>query len=40
LKEEVAKKSKLIRWSVVQDVLFEKMVEALDIPLVRFLSPA
>jgi hypothetical protein len=40
LKEEVAKKSKLIRWSVVQDVLFDKMVEALDIPLVTFLSPA
>ncbi len=40
LKEEVAKKSKLIRWSAVQDVLFEKMVEALDIPVVTFLSPA
>jgi hypothetical protein len=40
LKEEVAKKSKLIRWSAVEDVLFEKTVEALDIPLLTFLLPA
>ncbi len=40
LKEEVAKKSKLIRWSAVQDVLFEKTVEALDIPVLTFLLPA
>jgi len=40
LKQEVAKKSKLIRWSAVQDVLFEKTVEALDIPVLTFLSPA
>jgi len=40
LKEEVAEKSKLIRWSAVQDVLFEKTVEALDIPLLTFLLPA
>jgi hypothetical protein len=40
LKEEVAKKSKLIRWSAVQDVLFEKTVEALDIPVLTFLTPA
>lgn len=40
LKEEVAKKSQLIRWSVVQDVLFEKTVDALDIPVLTFLVPA
>jgi len=40
LKEEVAKKSRLIRWSAVQDVLFEKTVEALDIPVLTFLLPA
>jgi len=40
LKEQVAKKSKLIQWSAVQDVLFEKTVEALDIPLLTFLLPA
>ncbi len=40
LKEEVAKKSQLIRWSAVQDVLFEKTVEALDIPVLTFLVPA
>ena len=40
LKEEVAKKSRLIRWSAVQDVLFEKTVEVLDIPVLTFLSPA
>jgi hypothetical protein len=40
LKEEVARKSRLIRWSAVQDVLFEKTVEALDIPVLAFLSPA
>jgi len=40
LKEEVAKKSKLIRWSAVQDVLLEKTVETLDIPLLTFPLPA
>ena len=40
VREELAKKSKLIRWSVVQDVIFDKTVEALDIPLLTFLSPA
>ncbi len=40
LKEEVAKKSKLIQWSAVQDVLFEKTEEALDIPVLTFLLPA
>jgi hypothetical protein len=40
LKEEIAKKSRLIRWSAVQDVLFEKTVEALDIPVLTFLLPA
>jgi hypothetical protein len=40
LKGEVAKKSRLIRWSAVQDVLFEKTVEALDIPVLTFLLPA
>jgi len=40
LKEEVAKKSKLIRWSAIEDVLFERTVEALDIPVLTFLMPA
>jgi hypothetical protein len=40
LKEEVAKKSKLIRWSVVEDVLVDKTVEVLDIPVLTFLLPA
>jgi ABC-type transport system involved in cytochrome bd biosynthesis fused ATPase/permease subunit len=40
LKEELAKKSKLIQWSVVRDVLFDKTVEMLDIPLLTFLQPA
>jgi hypothetical protein len=40
LKEEVAKKSRLIRWSAVEDVLFEKTVETLDIPVLTFLLPA
>jgi hypothetical protein len=40
LKEEVAKKSKLIQWSAVQDVLFETTIEALDIPVLTFLLPA
>jgi len=40
LKEEVAKKSKLIRWSAIEDVLFERTVEALDIPVLTFLLPA
>ncbi len=40
LKKEVTNKSKLIRWSAVQDVLLEKTVEALDIPVLTFLLPA
>lgn len=40
LKEEVAKKSSLIPWSVVEDVLLEKTIEALDIPVLTFLLPA
>jgi len=40
LKDEVAKKSRLIRWSAVQDVLFEKTVDVLDIPVLTFLLPA
>jgi hypothetical protein len=40
LKEEVAKKSKLVRWSVVEDVLVDKTVEVLDIPVLTFLLPA
>jgi hypothetical protein len=40
LKEEIAKKSRLIRWSAVKDVLFERTVEALDIPVLTFLMPA
>jgi len=40
LKEELAKKSKLIQWSVVRDVLVDKVVEMLDIPLLDFLVPA
>ena len=40
LKEEVAKISRLIRWSAVEDVLFERTVETLDIPVLTFLLPA
>ncbi|PYR97158.1 MAG: hypothetical protein DMG16_25615 [Acidobacteria bacterium] len=40
LKEEVAKKSRLIQWSAVQDVLVEKTLEAVDIPVLTFLLPA
>jgi hypothetical protein len=40
LKEEIAKKSRLIRWSAVEDILFEKTIEALDIPVLTFLLPA
>jgi hypothetical protein len=40
LKEEIAKKSRLIQWSAVKDVLFERTVEALDIPVRAFLMPA
>lgn len=40
VKEELSKKSKLIKWSAVQDVIFDKTVEALDIPLLTFLAPA
>jgi hypothetical protein len=40
LKEEIAKKSRLIQWSAVEDVLFERIVEALDIPVLTFLMPA
>ncbi len=40
LKEEIAKKSRLIQWSAVEDVLFERTVEALDIPVLTFLMPA
>jgi len=40
LKEELAKKSKLIQWQVVRDVLVDKTVEMLDIPLLNFLLPA
>jgi hypothetical protein len=40
LKENLAKKSKLIRWDAVKDVLAEKTVEMLDIPMVKVLFPA
>jgi hypothetical protein len=40
LKEEIAKKSRLIQWSAAEDVLFERTVEALDIPVLTFLMPA
>jgi len=40
LKEDLAKKSKLIRWDAVADVLAEKAVEALDIPVMKLLLPA
>jgi hypothetical protein len=40
LKEELARKSKLIQWNVVRDILFDKTVEMLDIPLRTFLVPA
>jgi len=40
LKVNLAKKSKLIQWDSVEDVLAEKIVEMLDIPLVKALFPA
>jgi hypothetical protein len=40
LKENLAKKSKLIQWDAVKDVLAEKTVEMLDIPMVNVLFPA
>jgi len=40
LKEELAKKSKFVRWSVVEEVLIDKTVEVLDIPVLTFLLPA
>jgi hypothetical protein len=40
LKEELSRKSKLIQWSVVRDILFDKTVKMLDIPLLTFLLPA
>lgn len=40
LKENLAKKSKLIQWDAVKEVLAEKTVEMLDIPVVRILFPA
>jgi hypothetical protein len=40
LKQALEKKSSLIRWDAVKDVLAEKTVEALDIPAVTFLFPA
>ncbi len=40
LKEDLARKSSLIRWNVVRDIVFDKTVEMLDIPLLTFLLPA
>src|SRR6266568_2006812 len=40
LKAEVAKKSKLIKWDVVTDVLMDRVVEMSDIPLAEILLPA
>jgi hypothetical protein len=40
LKEKIAEKSKLIRWDAVKDVLANKAVESLDIPVVKLLFPA
>jgi hypothetical protein len=40
LKEKVRKKSSLIRWSVVEDILVERTVAVLDIPVLTFLLPA
>lgn len=40
LKANLAKTSKLIRWNVVKDVLAEKTVEMLDIPMAKVLFPA
>src|SRR6267154_842054 len=40
LKDKLAKKSKLIRWDAVKDVMAEKTVEMFDIPLVKVLFPA
>jgi hypothetical protein len=40
LKNNLAKKSKLIQWDAVKEVLAEKTVEMLDIPIVKILFPA
>jgi ABC-type transport system involved in cytochrome bd biosynthesis fused ATPase/permease subunit len=40
LKEELAKESKLIQWSIVREVLIDKTIGMLDIPVLIFLSPA
>lgn len=40
LREQLTKKWRLIQWGAVRDVLFDKAVEMLDIPLLTFLLPA
>ena len=40
LKAELAKKSRLIKWDVVSDVLIDRAVEMSDIPLAKILLPA
>jgi hypothetical protein len=40
LKNALAKKSKLIRWDSVKDVLAEKTIDMLDLPIARVLFPA
>lgn len=40
LRAELAKKSRLIKWNVVADVLLDRAVEMSDIPLAKILLPA
>ena len=40
LRAELAKKSRLIKWDVVADVLLDRAVEMSDIPLAKILLPA
>ena len=40
LRAELAKKSRLIKWDVVADVLLDRAVEMSDIPLAEILLPA
>lgn len=40
LKEKIAERSKLIQWDAVADVLQDKLVETLDIPVLSLLYPA
>jgi hypothetical protein len=40
LKKKLEKESKAIKWDAVSDVLLEKVVEMLDVPVLKILVPA